>query len=144
MIKFRRVTDFKTRFFAKISKHRTIFLPKQCFSQFRDFRFFDCRVYEPKSSNRLGLRISKCRFQQIRRKLNLFKIAPWWKIVFWRFQQIPKIEFSEKCRQHCRTNALTHRHHRKFAISGHFTRAHWQILRQNVCLRRKYSSHSTW
>ena len=107
MTKFRRVNDFKTRFFVKISKFRSIFLPKHFFSQFRILLFFEFRVYDPKSSNRLGLTISKCKFRQNQQKSNWIKILPRWKIVFWRFQQIPKIKFSKNCWQHLRTHGRT-------------------------------------
>ena len=107
MTKFRRVNDFKTRFFAKQWKFDSMFLPQHFFSQFGILLFFEFRVYDPKSSNRLGLTISECKFRQNEQKSNWIKILPRWKIVFWRFQQIPKIKFFKNGRQHLRTHGRT-------------------------------------
>ena len=134
MTKFRRVNDFKTHFVVNFSKFREIFLPKLNFSRFRIFAFFDFRVYDPKSPNRLGLTISKCEFLQNRQKLIKSKMFRGEKSFFGVSNKFPKSDFWKIFGN---LREQTHRHHRNLAFWGHFIRARWQFLRQNVILYRK-------
>ena len=124
----RRVNDFKTRFFVNISKIRSIFLPKHFFSQFGILLFFEFRVYDPKSSNRLGLTISKCKFRQNEQKLNCqieLKFCHGEKLFSGVSNKFPKSNFQKivgNLGEH--TDGRTHRHHRNLLASSHFTRAH--------------------